>query len=118
MSTEHETRQPPQPWVGVIWVGFVVAALMALDVFGPIVYGFVVPAAAAGLYLAVGRRSAGSSRRAAADAMPWYRYQAHRSASGRWKTSVDSLHGLARVGASPGSGERTARAPGADEGRA
>ena len=66
MSTEHETQQPPPPWVGVIWVGFVVAALMALDVFGPIVYGFAVPAAAAGLYLAV-RPSAGSPRRAAAD---------------------------------------------------
>ena len=67
MSTEHETEQPPQPWVGAMWVGFVVAALMALDVFGPIVYGVVVPAAAAGLCLAVWRRGAQSSRRAAAD---------------------------------------------------
>ena len=67
MSTEHETEQPPQPWVGAIWVGFVVAALMALDLFGPIVYGVAVPAAAAGLYLAGRRRVVGSSRRAAAD---------------------------------------------------
>jgi uncharacterized protein len=67
MSTECETEQSPQPWAGVIWVGFVVVALMALDLFGPIVYGVAVPAAAAGLHLAVRRRSAGPSRRAAVD---------------------------------------------------
>jgi membrane protease YdiL (CAAX protease family) len=67
MSTEREAEQPSPPSGGVLWVGFVVAALMALELFGPIVYGAAIPAAAAGLYLAVRRRSAGPSRRAAAD---------------------------------------------------
>ena len=65
MSTERVTVRRSSPWVGVIWVGFVVAALMALDVFGPIVYGVAVPATVAGLFLAVRRSGAGASRRAA-----------------------------------------------------